>query len=157
MVVAYIGTSKTTPTVGTITGMPSGMTVSKGTVTANELPLTVSIAANSNLGGSGPQQGALSVPVTAPVSTALIIRWSKVNTGATGSAGTPGANAVVFSLYAPDGTVFVNQAGTLAIKAAAYNGATPITTGATYAWARYQAGTWQAVPGTTDSITVKRC
>jgi hypothetical protein len=45
------------------------------------------------------------VPITAPVSTTLTINWSKVCTGATGATG---ANAVVFSLYAPKGTVFVN-------------------------------------------------
>lgn len=150
-VVAYVGTTKTTPTVGDITGAPSGMTITKGSAANNEIPITLSIAANAALGGAGQQQGALSVPVTAPITTTLTITWSKVNTGADGAAG---QNAVVFSLYAPEGTVFVNHVGTLPVRAAAYDGSTPITSGATYAWAKYQSGSWEAVPGTTDTLLV---
>ena len=104
-VVAYKGTSKVTPTVGTISGAPTGMTVTKGSATSNEIPITITISANATLGGSGQQQGKLSVPITSPVNTTLTINWSKVNTGATGSAG---QNAVVFSIVAPEGTVFSN-------------------------------------------------
>ena len=86
-VVAYTGTTKVTPTVGTVTGAVTGMTVSKGNATGNEIPITIAISANATLGGSGQQQGTLSVPVTSPVSTTLTIRWSKVNTGATGASG----------------------------------------------------------------------
>jgi len=71
--------------------------------------------------------------------------------GATGSAG---ANAVVFSLYAPGGTVFTNQSGTLTIQSAGYDGSTAITTGA-YVWEKYSAGSWSAVSGqTTSSLLV---
>jgi len=147
-VVAYKGTSKVTPTVGTVTGAPSGMTVTKGSAANNEIPLTITIAANATLGGSGQQQGELLVPITSPVSTTLRITWSKVNTGAAGAAG---ADAVVFSLYAPNGTVFINGAGTLTIQTAAYKGTAAITTGATYVWKKYSAGTWQTLSGKTAS------
>lgn len=147
-VVAYKGTTKTTPTVGTISGAVTGMTVAKGTTTSNEVPINITIAANATLGGSGQQRGTLSVPITAPVSTTLKINWSKVNTGATGAAG---ANAVVFSLYAPNGTVFINGSGTLTIMTAAYLGSTPITSGATYVWAKYNSGTWSTISGQTSS------
>lgn len=144
-VVAYTGTTKVTPTVGTISGAPSGMTVSAGSASANEIPLTITVAANSNLGGSGQLNGELSVPITSPVSTTLKISWSKVNTGATGT------NAVVFSLYAPDGSVFTNGTGTLTIKTQAYNGTTAISSGATYAWAKYASGSWSTISGQTGS------
>lgn len=150
-VVAYQGTSKVTPTVGSITGAPTGMTVTKGAAANNEIPISIAITANATLGGAGQQQGALSVPITAPVATTLTIQWSKVNTGATGAAGTPGADAVVFSLYAPNGNVFLNGSGTLTIQAAAYKGTTAITTGATYVWKKYVAGSWQTVSGQTGS------
>lgn len=151
-VVAYTGTKKVTPTVGTISGAPTGMTVSKGSATGNEIPITIAITANATLGGSGQQQGSISVPVTAPVSTTLTIHWSEVNTGATGAAG---QNAVVFSLYAPGGTVFVNGEGSLTIQTAAYSGSTPITSGATYAWAKYASGSWTTISGQTgSSLTV---
>lgn len=151
-VVAYKGTTKVTPTVGTVTGAVTGMTVTKGTTTSNEVPITIAITANATLGGSGQQQGTLSVPITSPVNTTLTIRWSKVCTGATGAAG---QNAVVFSLYAPSGTVFINGEGSLPIQTAAYNGSTQITSGATYAWAKYSSGSWVTISGQTgSSLTV---
>ena len=147
-VVAYKGTTKTTPTVGTVSGAVTGMTVAKGTTSNSEVPINITIAANATLGGSGQQQGSLSVPITAPVSTTLTINWSKVNTGATGAAG---ASAVVFSLYAPNGTVFVNGAGMLTIMTSAYLGSAPITSGATFAWAKYSSGSWATISGQTGS------
>ena len=148
-VVAYTGTTKVTPTVGTPTGMPSGMTVTAGSASNNEIPLTITIAANSTLGGSGQLNGVVNVPITSPVSTTLQIQWSKVNTGASGT--TP----VVFSLYAPQGTVFNNGEGSLTIQTAAYSGTTAITSGATYAWAKYTSGSWTTISGETGaSLTV---
>ncbi|MEG1013806.1 MAG: hypothetical protein RSI33_06135 [Clostridia bacterium] len=152
--VAYRGTSKITPTVGTVTGAPTGMTVTAGEASNNEIPLFIVIAANATLGGTGAQQGELSVPITAPVATTLKIHWSKVNTGATGAAGADGADgadAIVFSLYAPSGTVFVNGEGTLTIQTAAYKGTTAITTGATFAWKKYISGAWTAISGQTGA------
>ena len=151
-VVAYTGTTKVTPTVGAVSGAPEGMTVTKGAAAGNEIPINIAIAANATLGGAGARQGALSVPVTSPVNTTLTIHWSKVNTGAAGAAG---QSAVVFSLYAPNGTVFVNGEGSLTIQTSAYSGSTPIASGATYAWAKYASGTWTAISGQAgSSLTV---
>lgn len=147
-VVAYSGATKVEPAVGTVTGVPTGMTVTVGTASDQEIPLTITIANGATLGGSGQQQGVLSVPVTAPVSTTLAIHWAKVNAGAAG------VNAVVFTLYAPQGTVFTNGEGTLALQTSAYDGSAPITTGA-YTWARYASGGWLDLPGETgSSLTV---
>ena len=144
-VVAYKGTTKTTPTVGTISGAPTGMTVTKGSATSNEIPITIAIASNATLGGSGQQQGKLSVPITAPVSTTLTINWSKVNTGADGTAG---KNAVVFSIMAPGGTVFSNGEGELPLYAVGYDGTHEITEeDAIFAWARFEEGDWQIIEG----------
>ena len=151
-VVAYTGTKKVTPTVGEITGMPTGMSVSKGDAVDNEIPLTIMVEANATLGGTAQQSGLLAVPVTSPVSTTLYINWSKINAGANGAAGT---NAIVFSLYAPLGTVFTNGSGTLQLQTVAYDGAVPITSNATFTWAKYSGGTWQTISGaTTDSLSV---
>ena len=147
-VVAYNGTAKVTPTVGTITGAPTGMTVTKGAAADSEIPITLTIAAGSTLGGAGQLSGTLSVPVTSPVSTTLQIRWSKVNTGLTGAAG---ASAVTFTIYAPDGTVFVNGAGTLTIATQAYQGSTAITSGATYVWQKYSGGSWNTISDQTGN------
>lgn len=147
-VVAYNGTAKVTPTVGTITGAPTGMTVTKGAAADSEIPITLTIAAGSTLGGAGQLSGTLSVPVTSPVSTTLQIRWSKVNTGLTGAAG---ASAATFTIYAPDGTVFVNGAGTLTIATQAYQGSTAITSGATYVWQKYSGGSWSTISDQTGN------
>lgn len=147
-VVAYNGTTKVTPTVGTVTGAPTGMTVSKGSAVNNEIPITLTIAAGATLGGAGQLSGTLSVPVTAPVATTLQIHWSKVNTGLTGAAG---ASAVTFTIYAPDGTVFVNGAGTLTIATQAYQGSTAITSGATYVWQKYSGGSWSTISDQTGN------
>jgi len=143
-VVAYSGTTKVTPTVGTISGDITGMTISKGSASNNEIPITITIAANATLGGEGNQHGTLSVPITSPVSTILKINWTKVNTGATGE---NGQNAIVFSVYAPNGEVFQNQQGTLLLSTQAYDGSTPISSGATYQWYRYESGTWNTITG----------
>ncbi len=149
-VIAYRGTTKVTPTVGTVTGAPTGMTVTVGAVTNNEIPISIAIAANANLGSSGQLNGELLVPVTAPVSTTLKIQWSKVNTGATGT------SAIVFHLYAPNGSVFTNGEGSLVINTQAYSGTTAITSGATYKWEKYGSGSWTTISGQTgNSLTVQ--
>lgn len=151
-VVGYTGTGKVTPSIGTITGAPTGMTAEAGSAVNNEIPITITIAEGAMLGGSGQQQGVLSVPVTSPVSTILQIQWSKVNTGA---AGADGQNAIVFSLYAPNGSVFLNQTGSLPIQTSAYDGTAAITSGATFMWKKYTAGSWNAISGETgSSLTV---
>ena len=147
-VVAYTGATKVTPTVGTPTGMPTGMTVATGTATDNEIPISIEIAANATLGGSGQMQGEVSVPVTSPVNTTLVIQWSKVNTGATGSAGTA---AYVLTVYSPDGTVFTNglanDSDEITINAQFYQGATNLTANANsyYLWEKYESGAWTIV------------
>lgn len=151
-VVAYTGLTKVTPQIGTVTGMPTGMTVTPGAVQDNEIPIEISIAANSTLGSAAQTSGVLNIPITSPVTTTLQINWSKVNTGAHGSAGD---NAVVFSLYAPNGTVFINQSGSLVIHTAKYDGASEITSGAEFDWYKYSSGSWVLQTSeTADSLTV---
>lgn len=84
-VVAYTGTTKVTPVIGTIAGLPTGMTVSAPVTTANELILTFSIANNSTFGSAASNSGTITIPITSPVSTNLKLSWSKINTGATGA------------------------------------------------------------------------
>lgn len=87
-VVAYNGTEKVMPTVGTPSGMPSGMTISIDSTSlkdlSKEVVLTISVANNSTLGSTSSNHGTVTIPITSPVSTNLILSWSKINTGATG-------------------------------------------------------------------------
>ena len=144
-VVAYTGTTKVTPTVGTPTGMPTGMTIVVGEAVDNEIPLTITIAANATLGAAGQLNGVVNVPVTSPVSTTLQIQWSKVNTGATGAA------SYVLTVYSPDGTVFTNglanDAATITVKAQFFYGSTDYTanTKSQFLWEKYESGSWVTV------------
>lgn len=85
-VVGYKGITKVLPTVGTITGMPTGMTVAKSTIAAsNEVMLTITISNNATLGSASNNMGVISIPVAYPVSTVLYLTWSKVNAGVPGT------------------------------------------------------------------------
>lgn len=84
-VVAYTGTTKVTPTIGTISGLPTGMTATVGTAVNNEIPIVFTIASNATLGSASSNNGSITIPVNGPVYTNLILSWSKVNSGATGT------------------------------------------------------------------------
>lgn len=90
-VVAYNGIEKVMPTVGTPSGMPSGMTISVDSTSlagsSKEVMLTISIANNSTLGSIASNHGAITIPITSPVSTNLKLSWSKINAGPKGEEG----------------------------------------------------------------------
>ena len=135
--VAYVGTTKVKPTLGVISGAISGMTIETVVDESLEVPIKITIANNAMLGNSVHQSGVISVQVTSPVETTLTITWSKVNTGKTGE------NAVVFSIYAPQGNTFKNQNGTLNVVAAGYHGSNSLTTtDASFTWYKYVGTDW---------------
>lgn len=148
-VTAYKGTTKVAPTVAAPT-LPTGMTFSQATAN-NEVTCTFTVAANATLGGADTGAFDLSVTVDGKVFVKAI-SWSKSKTGATGATG---ENAVVFSIFAPNGTLVQNGEGTILLDTAAYDGITAITTGATYQWAKFVSGSYQNVTGgTSKSLTV---
>ena len=151
-VVAYTGTEKVTPTVGDITSI-DGMTITKGSVINNEVPITITITDKATLGGSGAQSGTLSVPITSPVNTTLYITWSKVNTGATGA---NGADAIFAIVESTSGKVVFTDAdsGDITLKASLYIGGAVQTSGVSYSWTSIPAGT--DVTGTDQTLVVSR-
>ena len=127
--------------------MATGITVKSNTpataTTAGSVVLT--FAKSSNLGGTSVLTGV--VPLTFTVDGITVTKnftWTK------GMAGAAGAAAVVFSIYAPNGTVVQNQSGSLLLATSAYSGTTAITTG-TYQWAKYVGGEWVNIEGATAS------
>ena len=131
-VVAYNGTTKVTPTIGTISSAPTGMTITPSTIAAsNEVMLTITIANNSTLGSASSNMGVISIPITYPVSTVLSLTWSKVNTGASGSAGAAGSDAYTIILTNESNTfagdVANAIAGSTTTQVLAYRGATSQT------------------------------
>ena len=133
-----------TCTVGTL---PSGVTVTSNTpataTTAGSVVL--SFAKNATLGGANVLTG--TIPLTFSVSGQSVTKnfaWTKAK------AGTNGESAVVFSVYAPNGTIVQNQSGSLTLATSAYLGATAISN-ATYQWAKYSGGSWVNISGAAGS------
>ncbi|WP_435645171.1 hypothetical protein [Butyricicoccus porcorum] len=145
--VGYIGITQTACTcaVGTL---PSGVTTKSNTAATASAAgsVVLTFAANGTLGGASVMNGTIDLTFT--ISGKSVVKkfgWSKSVKGNTG------ANAIVFSVYAPNGTVVQNQSGTLTLATAAYNGSTEITSGAAYQWAKYVSGNWQDISGATSS------
>lgn len=146
----YVGITQTACTcaVGTL---PTGVTVKENTAaTASKAGMLVlTFAANANLGGASVLNGTIDLTFT--ISGKTLVKkfgWTKSNKG---SSGANGKNAVVFSIYAPNGTIVMNQSGSLTLNTAAYDGATAITSGATYQWAKYASGKWTDISGATSA------
>ena len=147
----YVGITQTpcTCTVGTL---PTGVTVKSNTAATASAAgsVVLAFAANATLGGASVLNGTIDLTFT--ISGKSVVKkfaWTKSNRGSNG------ASAVVFSIYAPNGTIVQNQSGSLTLATSAYSGATEITSGATYQWAKYTGGKWTDISGaTSDSLTV---
>lgn len=105
-VVAYNGTTKVTPTIGTISGLPTGMTIGTITTTSNELIIPIIIANNATLGSVTNNNGTIDIPVITPVVTNLKLSWSKVNSGAKGETGV-GINSVTVKYSVSDSALSI--------------------------------------------------
>ena len=144
----YVGITQTACTckVGTL---PSGVTLKTNTAaTASaEGSVVLAFAANGTLGGASVMNGTIDLTFT--ISGKTVVKkfgWTKSNKGNSGS---NGENAIVFSVYAPNGTVVINKSGSLVLATSAYSGSTAIT--GTYQWAKYTGGTWTNISGATSS------
>ena len=145
-IIAYKGTTKITPTLTTPTGLPSGMTASQATA-SQEVTLTLSIASGATLGGV--DLGTINLAVVADgKSFTKLFAWAKSKQGVQGNVG---QNAVVFSVYAPNGTVILNGSGSLPLETVGYDGSTKIVSGATYQWSKYISGSWTNISGATTA------
>lgn len=143
----YVGITQTatTCTVGTL---PTGITLKTNTAATATAAgkIELSVANASDLGGT--LSGNITLTFTISNKTVVkVFTWTKSIAGANGN---PGTNAVVFSVYAPNGTIVHNQSGSLQLATSAYSGTTAITS-ATYQWAKYVNGTWTNISGATAS------
>lgn len=157
-ITVYQGLTEKTYTL-TWSTLPTGVT---GAITDNVFRIT--IPAGNTMGGV--DSGIITLNITpkdgsvTPIGTLeKTFSWSKSVKGAKGEDGEDGQdgqngeNAIVFTVYAPNGTVFINQSGNLTLATQAYDGSTQITSGATYEWERYSGGTWSTV-GTASTLNV---
>ena len=105
----YVGITQTacSCTVGTL---PTGVTVKSNTAATASAAgsVVLAFAANATLGGASVLNG--TIDLTFAISGKSVVKkfaWTKSNKGSNG------ASAVVFSIYAPNGTVVLNQSGSL--------------------------------------------
>lgn len=143
----YVGITQTACTckVGTL---PSGVTQKSNTAATASASgsVVLSFAANAALGGASVLTGTIDLTFTLSGKTVVKqFAWTK------SIRGSAGASAVVFSVYAPNGTVVQNQSGSLTLAVSAYSGTTEITTGAAFQWAKYTSGKWTDISGATAS------
>lgn len=142
----YIGITQTACSC-VVGKLPTGMTVKTNTASTATVAgsIVLSVAASASLGGGNILNGTIDLTFT--LSGKSIVKkftWTK------STRGNNGINAVVFSVYAPNGTIVMNQAGSLTLATSAYSGTTPITS-ATYQWAKYTNGKWNNISNATSS------
>lgn len=142
--VGYVGITQTACTcaVGTL---PTGITLKSNTAATATAggSVVLSVAASSDLGNATTLTGDITLTFTISGKTVTkVFTWTKSKAGSNGS------SAVVFSVYAPNGTIVMNQSGKLTLATSAFVGATAITS-ATYQWAKYVSGTWTNISGAT--------
>lgn len=142
----YIGITQTACSC-VVGKLPTGMTVKTNTASTATVAgsIVLSVAASATLGGGNILNGTIDLTFT--LSGKTIVKkftWTKSTRGSNGT------NAVVFSVYAPNGTIVMNQAGSLTLATSAYSGTTPITS-ATYQWAKYTNGKWNNISNATSS------
>ncbi|MCH1984545.1 hypothetical protein MCG98_18485 [Ruminococcus sp. OA3] len=145
----YIGITQAACTC-TVGALPSGVTTKSNSAATASAPgsVVLTFAANGTLGAAATMNGTIDLTFT--ISGKTVVKkfgWSKSPKGNTGAAG---VNAVSFSIYAPVGTLVQNQSGSITLDINAYDGATAITSGATYQWAKYTGGNWVAISGATS-------
>lgn len=131
--------------------LPSGVTLKSNTAATASASgsVVLSFAAYATLGGESVMNGTIDLTFT--ISGTKVVKtfsWSKSTRGGDGAAG---ADAITFSIYAPNGTVIQNQSGSLKLTTFAYDGSSAITSGATYQWAKYVSGQWTNISNATSS------
>ena len=146
----YVGITQTACTcaVGTL---PTGITVKTNTAATASAAgkLELAVAASSDLGSASTLNGNITLAFNISGKTVTkVFTWTKSKAGSNGVA------AVVFSVYAPNGTIVQNQSGSIQLATSAYSGTTAITAAA-YQWAKYADGKWTNISGaTTSTLTV---
>lgn len=146
----YVGITQTACTCA-VGRLPTGISVKTNTAATASATgkLELAVAAFSDLGSASTLNGNIILTFTISGKTVTkVFTWTKSKAGSNGVA------AVVFSVYAPNGTIVQNQSGSIQLATSAYSGTTAITA-ATYQWAKYADGKWTNISGaTTSTLTV---
>lgn len=116
-------------------------------VANNEITLLFFVPTGKNLGQAGNAVGEITIPITSPISTNLLLSWTKINAG---DLGLPGSDAITFQVYSNNGYTLSTSVPTIALQTFAYIGDVEIKAGATYQWYRHNGTDWVAISGATN-------
>lgn len=153
-IVAYKGLTKVEPSVTAPSGLPSGMTFNQS-VSGQEVVCNFVVSENATLDNKDTGNITLHIDVQGQ-QVDKVFSWAKSKAGSDGTPGKPGENAVVFNIFAPNGTLVQNGEGTLKLSSVAYDGSTEINSNATYQWSKYVSGSYQNIlNGNTKELTIK--
>ena len=143
---AYVGTQKTACSCEIDEDiLPSGMELSENTPSTANDDGYIEFSLSSGAPLDGDNSGVIELVFTAQGKTITKhFSWAKSKQGKSGT------NAVVFSVYAPNGTIVQNQSGSLTLSTTAYSGSMLLTTGK-YQWSKYIGGKWEDISGATTS------
>lgn len=154
-ITAYQGTTAVMPNLSEIEpeSLPSGMTITKSDDPVGKaINLHVQVAVSANLGNV--DTGLIDLDIIVGIPGKVYrkgISWSKSKGG---TQGTNGVNSILFQILATQGEVFMNQEGTLELEGIGYDGPTIISSGATYQWFKYSAGSWGTPIANTKNLIV---
>ena len=142
-IIAYKGATRIAATIGTITGMPTGMTVASinnGTINAG---FTVTVAGNMTT-----TNGNLTVPIT--IDGKIFNKIFTYVVSLAGEAGTSGVDAVTFKVYSANGYILSVNNPTITLQTFSYVGNIAITAGATYQWYKNNGDSWVLIEDATN-------
>ena len=122
----YIGTSRAACTV-TYSTLPSGVTLASngnvGATTSADGSLTFNVASGANFGGNATLTGVITLTFTCNSKTFVKkFTWSKSLTGATGSTGPKGDDAITMEIISSNGQIFKNTSIATTLTAHVYQG-----------------------------------
>lgn len=143
-IVGYQGATQKPTTIGTITGIVTGLTATISNNNTTNAKIAVSVAATLTH-----DKGVLTIPVTVDGKTInKMFSWAKTKNGADGK---PGDDAVIFQVYSEDGYILSKNNPKITLKTFAYIGDTPITADVAYQWYNIKDGVTTAISGATGS------
>lgn len=128
--------------------LPSGVTVGSNTAATASAAgsLSLSIASGATFGNSSTLSGQFDLSFTCNgITIVKKISWAK------SKASVNGTNAVVFQITAPDGFIIENSKNSVTLQTVLTNGASYVTSGATYQWQKLVGSSYTNISGQTGA------
>ena len=132
----------------TLSALPAGMTQKSNSSASTKADgmIVITVASGKDLGGTNTLEGKISVTLIAEsVSNTQTYSWVKNVQAADGT------NAILFQVYAPNGNIIVNGENNVLLSTSMVNGATPVTSGLSYQWAKWNGAIYEEISNANES------